>query len=253
MKKIWLIVILVLFLFLTGCYNQSYSIELEFLEDYNSGLVIDLENNTGDLNIVSNNENKVQIKAIVTGRADSQEKAKKIAENIKINSKKSNNVLRISSEKPSRLSNFPGSSSVSYLIKIPVDYSARLKTNTGSINIEEIVGDLEIASNTGNVYIEKVKGNTDIEINTGKIEINEIIGNLNFEGNTGNVSIGFLRGQINGKLNTGNIEGRLELLENSSNKVKTTTGDISLYLLKDNAQHIITETTTGQVRVTSEK
>ena len=249
MKKLILILTLLLLLILTGCQQASFTLEREFEENYSSGLVIDLENNTGDINIENWDKNKVKITAIIIGRADTKIRAEDIANRTEINTRFDNNTLKIRQYLPERPQGLKNSISVSYFIKIPEKFSAGIITNTGNINIEDVSGNLNIKGNTGNINTGVVNGNIDIEINTGTLKLFEVYGDLTIDGNTGDVLIDYLRGQANIDINTGKIKGNLLLEKDSINKIKTSTGDIYLFLYSYDALNLIAKKGTGELSI----
>ena len=231
MKKIFLLLILLLLLILTGCQQNSFTLKREFEENYYSGLVIEPEDNTGDISIENWDKNKVKITAIIIGRADTKIRAEDIANRTEINTRFDNNTLKIRQYLPERPQGLKNSISVSYFIKIPEKFSAGIITNTGNIN-------------TG-----VVNGNIDIEINTGTLKLFEVYGDLTIDGNTGDVLIDYLRGQANIDINTGKIKGNLLLEKDSINKIKTSTGDIYLFLYSYDALNLIAKKGTGELSI----
>ena len=252
MRKILLLLSIFLLLILTGCQFTSFTIENEFEENYYPGMVIDLENNTGDINIENWEKEKVKIIAIITGRADTINRAEKIAQRTEINTRLDNNILKIRQSLPDRIQGYTNSLSVSYIIKIPEDFSANLITNTGDINIENVSGNLNIKGNTGDINTTGViKGNIDIEINTGSLNLFEVYGDLNVDGNTGDVLIDFLMGQIHVEINTGNIKGNLFLENDMSNRIKTNTGNINVNLDHGDSLKLISQNRTGDFSISN--
>jgi hypothetical protein len=98
------------------------------------------------------------------------------------------NVGRISG------SNIFTNSSVDFDVSVPSAASLQLKTNTGSIDVTGISGQMVLTSNTGSITASNgmASGNTQLITNTGSITFNGSIarsGTYQFQTNTGSVEV----------------------------------------------------------------
>ena len=105
------------------------------------------------------------------------------------------------------------STSVEFDITVPSTAVLQLKTNTGSIDVTGVSGQMVLTSNTGSITAigGTVSGNTELITNTGSITFNGSInqtGNYRFETNTGSVNVTLPGGSafhVNASTDTGSI------------------------------------------------
>jgi hypothetical protein len=91
-------------------------------------------------------------------------------------------------------SNFFASTSVDFDVTVPSAATLQLKTNTGSIDVTGIGGQIVLTSNTGSITASNgmASGNTQLITNTGSITFNGSIarsGTYQFQTNTGSVEV----------------------------------------------------------------
>lgn len=89
---------------------------------------------------------------------------------------------------------FMDSASVDFDITVPSAATLQLKTNTGSIDVTGVSGQMMLSSNTGSVAASNgtVSGTTELISNTGSITFNGALdqsGTYRFETNTGSVNV----------------------------------------------------------------
>lgn len=91
-------------------------------------------------------------------------------------------------------SSFFNSASVDFDITVPSAATLQLKTNTGSIDVTGVSGQMMLTSNTGSIQANDgtVSGTTELVTNTGSVTFNGSIdrsGSYRFETNTGSVNV----------------------------------------------------------------
>lgn len=91
-------------------------------------------------------------------------------------------------------SNFFASASVDFDVTVPSTATLQLKTNTGSIDVTGVSGQMVLTSNTGSITANNgmASGNTQLITNTGSITFNGSIatsGTYQFQTNTGSVDV----------------------------------------------------------------
>lgn len=84
--------------------------------------------------------------------------------------------------------------SVDFDVTVPAAAALQLKTNTGSIDVSGVSGQMTLSSNTGSLQVSAgtVKGNTALLTNTGSVTFNGAIaesGTYTFTTNTGSVNV----------------------------------------------------------------
>ena len=113
-----------------------------------------------------------------------------------------------------RGSNFFASTSVDFDVTVPSASTLQLKTNTGSIDVTGVSGQMVLTSNTGSITASNgmVSGNTQLITNTGSITFNGSItrsGTYQFQTNTGTVEMTLPADSVfhlNASTDTGSID-----------------------------------------------
>jgi hypothetical protein len=101
------------------------------------------------------------------------------------------NTVTVNVDRPG---NIFGSSSVDFDLTVPGTTVLQLKTNTGSIDVSGVSGQMALSSNTGSLQVSAgtLEGNTSLTTNTGSVTFDgSITGNgiYTFTTNTGSVNV----------------------------------------------------------------
>ena len=200
-----------------------------------------VETGVGSITVTGADVVDCSVAAEIKVKAENQEKARQLAEQVKIETETSDETLRIKVVKPPDLKKRP--LEVKFTIVAPkqlkVDCTVnvgsirvsqmndRIKasTNVGSVFCKQVVGDITAASNVGSVeveYAETASGaqNIDITTNVGSIELvtpAELSAQVNASTNVGSVKtekpitvVGKVGKSINGTIGSGEGKVRLE-------------------------------------------
>lgn len=103
------------------------------------------------------------------------------------------NIVTVNVDRPTNF-NFVTSTSVEFEVTVPTMATLQLKTNTGSIDVRGVSGQMALTSNTGSLEARDgmVSGTTQLLTNTGSITFTGSIersGTYRFETNTGSVDV----------------------------------------------------------------
>ncbi|MCP4321585.1 MAG: DUF4097 domain-containing protein [Alteromonadales bacterium] len=118
---------------------------------------------------------------------------------------------------------------VTYKITLPESYNVNLDTSGGSIEIEDLKGEVSAHTSGGSISVEDVEGDVNIKTSGGSLTLENIIG------------------EINAKTSGGSI--KLKLADNpiQDTQVKTSGGSITAYLANDVAVDVSAKTSGGRV------
>jgi hypothetical protein len=146
--------------------------------------------------------------------------------------------------------------SVDFDVTVPSSVALQLKTNTGSIDVSGVSGQMMLSSNTGSLQVSggTVKGNTSLVTNTGSVTFNGAItesGAYTFTTDTGSVNVTLPAGSVfhvdasttTGSINTNfpgivvqhqqmtgaQAHGDVGSSPQATITLRTTTGSINLY------------------------
>ena len=113
--------------------------------------------------------------------------------NVTYNQDREGNTITINVERPGN-SNIFGSSSVDFDLTVPGTATLQLKTNTVSIDVIGVSGQLALTSNTGSIEASggRLSGNSQFLTNTGSVTFSGSIsqsGTYQFQTNTGSVDV----------------------------------------------------------------
>lgn len=144
--------------------KQNYSVDTDFAQ------IIEIVNQVGDINIVGTNDKVCEIEAVITAKSKSIEKAKEIAENVKIQSSPVDNCIKITVEKPQD-ENKGNQVVVDLTIKIPKDLQVKVRNQVGNITITSINGCIVVTNDVGNISCKDVKRSLDVKTNVGNAKV----------------------------------------------------------------------------------
>jgi hypothetical protein len=113
--------------------------------------------------------------------------------NVTYSQDREGNTVTVNVERPGNISTF-GSSSVDFDLTVPGTAVLQLKTNTGSIDVTGVSGQLVLTSNTGSVQASNgtLSGNSQLLTNTGSVTFTGALsqtGTYQFQTNTGSVDV----------------------------------------------------------------
>jgi hypothetical protein len=167
---IWLAGSAVICLALTGCdLKEKYERSVEMPLSISAGQKLVVCTDVGSIKVVGSNVQQTGIKAKITGRADTVERAQVIAEAIKIIVENNNDIIVIKIDKPTTIkSNWYA---VDYIIDVPEDISLEYKTDVGSATVSNIKGDIAVSCDVGSITCENVRGKMNLSANVGNIKL----------------------------------------------------------------------------------
>jgi len=117
---------------------------------------------------------------------------------------------------------------VTYKVTLPMSYNVDLNTSGGSIEIENLKGEVDAYTSGGSISLENMHGDVDIKTSGGSLNLDNIIG------------------KIDAKTSGGSIKLKLPKNPTQDSKVKTSGGSITAYLAKDVAVNLYAKTSGGR-------
>lgn len=186
-----------------GKYTKNKVVTKEY--SVNSNATLNISNKFGNIDIISGNSNRIEIKVSITTSGDNEEKVQQRLDQIEIDFSGSANQVSAKTiiEKNSSSWNIWGRKNnvnmeINYLVKMPVTNNVSLSNDYGGINLD------------------KIEGSAIINCDYGKINIGELLNsnnNINID-YTNKSTIDYMKdGDINADYSTLHIErsGRVEL------------------------------------------
>lgn len=169
MKKIMFIMVILCGCIFSGCdLKENYKRTVEMPLQIAPGQQLIVTTDVGSISISKTDDPQYSIKAEITGKGNTNEKAQRVAEsvNIKIENK-TENIVVIKIDKPFEIKS--DWLTVDFYIEAPADINLDCKTDVGSINISDIMGDISAKCDVGSIKCSGVCGRLDLKTDVGEI------------------------------------------------------------------------------------
>jgi DUF4097 and DUF4098 domain-containing protein YvlB len=230
LTKLLLYCLLCLLITVPGCYINVYSSPraryerpVQLSRPMSAGSLFAAKSNDGWITVTGGQTADCNVTATIIARADTDEKARTIAEKTKLKLEQFSNKLTVKLEKPVLLMN----QSVDVQLKAMVtkDCNVELSTDDGDITIENINGEIDIKTDDGSINLSRINGDIQIRGNDGSINIQDVNSNVGLQADKridiqtddGSITISRIRGNIKVRSNDGStgireVAGDVDLL-----------------------------------------
>ncbi len=192
--KITLISIAVCFV-LSGCnLDKRYERTVEMPLSISDGQKLIISTDVGSIKIIGKDVQDGNIKAKITGKGDTVEKAQKVAEdiNITVENNKDTVVIKINKSVGIKSEWYE----TDFTIEVPKNIGLEAKTDVGSITISDIKSDIDASCDVGSIDCKNVCGKANLKTDVGHIsldydpnadskvhaELSVDVGSINFTG-----------------------------------------------------------------------
>jgi len=214
-------ILLALFLFLgihssQALAKEKYEEKFEKTETLAKEGEVTLKNISGRIEVKSWNKNQVRIEALKISKASTLSKAKEGAAKVNIVVEKEDYSIRIETKYPkSKIWGKSVNVSVNYNLLIPDKASIKIKSVSGSVDLEEIGGTVKVDVVSGSVEVKKADKGVDCQTVSGKLILQDIAGDAYLKTVSGKIVVNRIRGSIDAET----VSGGLDLREVSEAKV----------------------------------
>jgi hypothetical protein len=171
-----------------SCANKAKSettVELE--APLAPGSLFEAKTHNGSITINGADVDDCIVTATIVARASTKEKAKELAEEVKIELQPSGNKLITKIDKPDFMIN--RSVSVNLNVTIPNQTDLKLATHNGPIKVENIRGNINNETHNGAVTVSQVAGIIKLKTHNGSITCKEISSNAQIRTHNGRVEV----------------------------------------------------------------
>jgi hypothetical protein len=181
------------------------------------GQTLYLQNNVGKITVNGADVKDCDVTATITAKATTEEKAQKLAEEVRIKLEPSDNKLYIKVEQPDNKSE--QSINIDFDITVPKETALNLTTDVGEINITNITKSIKAETDVGAVHCREISDNIDLQTDVGEVTVlysQTAPGacNANIKTDVGKIDFNAppdLSAQVNFSTNIGSIETDLPL------------------------------------------
>ena len=195
--------------FVTNASAASDDIEQEF--QVSPGGTLTLESDAGAIEIKTWDENRVRVRVRNPG-------------GFEVDMDQSGNDVNVVADSSGGLFGLRRSN-ISFSVDVPIAYNVELNTGGGSIDVDDINGEVEadtsggsirvgvvtggdvnVDTSGGSIDIEKVDGDVVADTSGGSINIGDVTGDVRADTSGGRITIANVQGNINADTSGGNIE-----------------------------------------------
>ncbi len=231
---------------------------------------VDISNISGDITVVSWNQDQVKIEAVKFSEASSLEKAKENAAKVTIEVVQEGNLLRIETKYPKSDKFWGGESvnvSVEYKLWIPEKAALKAHNISGDVTAEAIGGAAALKTVSGDVQLSKAAAGADCNSVSGNVTVTEVTGSAFLKSVSGDVKANLVKGSVEAesvsgdidlldvseapavraKALSGGVQYRGSISKQGNYSLKSHSGDVVLYLPAGSAFDFEAETFSGGI------
>ena len=188
--------------------SSSKKFRIERIEQISAplktGLLFEIENRNGSITITGGKEPECKGTATIEVKADSENDAKYLAEQINIKLESTDKKLSIKVDKPD--TEVPHSVCVNFNLKVPSQTNLNVISRNGEVKLSKIVGDVKGTTRNGSVTINEVTGNLYVQTRNGHIDTTMIIGDMKLLTRNGHIKCREISGDFTGNTRNGKIK-----------------------------------------------
>ena len=214
-----------------GCYIQirgysypraRYERTVQLSRPMSAGTLFAAKSNDGWITVNGSETTDCNVTATIIARADSDEKARTIAEKTKVKLEQFGSKLTVKLEKPILMMNQSVDIQVEAMVVKSCD--VELSTDDGNITIENINGDIDIKTDDGSVSLARIAGDIKVRSDDGSINVQEFNSDVNLQ-RAGWIDIQTDDGSVTMSRVVGNIKVRSD---DGSTRVEEVAGNVNI-------------------------
>jgi DUF4097 and DUF4098 domain-containing protein YvlB len=228
MKKTGWLVVALLLVFSLAAAKEKYEEKFDKTVALAKDGKVDISNISGDIAVLSWNQDQVKIEALKVSQASSLEKAKENAGKVTIEVVQEGNILRIETKYPKSDKFWGGESvnvSVDYKLWIPEKAALKANNISGEIAAEGIGGAAALKAVSGDVQLTKAAGGADCNSVSGNVTASDVTGSAFLKSVSGDIKADLIKGSVEAESVSGDVE-LMGVSEASSVRVKALSGDV---------------------------
>ncbi|MBW7991234.1 MAG: DUF4097 domain-containing protein [Planctomycetes bacterium] len=128
-----------------------------------------LENEVGSITIDGQDVTNCDVTATITVKAPTEEEAKELAEQIKIELEQDGDALTVKITKPRKKRR--RSISISFNITVPKQTALQISSDVGEIRISNITENIKAQTDVGKISCKEISGDIDLKVDVGKVNV----------------------------------------------------------------------------------
>ena len=133
------------------------------------GSILALENDVGSITIDGQDVTNCKVTAAITVKAPTEEEAKDLAEQIKIELEQDGDTLTVKTRKPRKKRR--RSISINFKIIVPKQTALQISSDVGEIQVSNITEDIKAQTDVGKISCKEISGDIDLNVDVGKVNV----------------------------------------------------------------------------------
>lgn len=183
---LWLSVALAGCVSMTGCVPMAkYERTVQLSAPLDAGTLFAAETHNGSITTAGNDTDQCSLTAKIIARANSEEDAKKLADQVKVTLESSGGGLMAKIKKPAFMQG--KSVCVDLDVTVPNQTNLDLNTHNGAVKIADITGRTNAQTHNGSITAQSISGSTNLLTHNGRINCTQISGEAKLETHNGSV------------------------------------------------------------------
>ncbi|MEW5900323.1 MAG: DUF4097 family beta strand repeat-containing protein [Acidobacteriota bacterium] len=148
-----------------------------------------------------------EVKAEIYARGvDSDEMAEFIEDHIRLSLKEKGSTAVLVSEVEHDSFFFSRDARIDVTVRVPLNMNLDIDDGSGSIDIENINGDVYIEDGSGELHVENIQGNLEIDDGSGELEVRGVTGNVEIDDGSGSITVSDVGGSVTVGDGSGSID-----------------------------------------------
>ena len=192
-----------------------------------AGGIFRLHNANGHTHVTGEDRTDIRVSARKVARAESEEAAKALLEEIRIASREIGDALELEVEMP-RKWNRRGH--VNLDVRVPRELRVEVTAVNGRVEVEGVRGPIQIRSSNGSANVHDTVGDIDVATSNAKVSCHCTCGRLVARSSNGKIELDEHRGSVDASTSNGLICASLEQVGKQGVQLATSNGRIVLEL-----------------------
>jgi len=194
--------------------KSEHKRDVELETDMAEGVTVSVETSHSHIYVSGTDEKRCYVKANIRVRAENAEKAREIAEKVKVDFKKFGEHVIIAAFTPQVEEKY--GVYVSYDVRAPRKTNVILKTSHGPVECQNLDGNITASTTYDTVRCSNIRGNLRITTSHDPIECSNIVGDLKLNTTHGQIKLNHITGSVEANTTHAPIEaeyvsGRMDL------------------------------------------
>ncbi|HEK85878.1 MAG: DUF4097 family beta strand repeat-containing protein [Candidatus Saccharicenans sp.] len=249
--------------------REKYEEKFERTEKLTRDGMVMISNVSGDIKFLVWKEEKVKVEAVKYASGTTEAKAKKSANEVKIEVTAEPGLVKIETRYPESKKWFGGDSNVSvdYTIWIPEGASIESKSVSGDVQVDKAGGSVKVSTVSGaliitggkklisakavsgDIKVMEAEGDCELNSVSGDIAVNQVKGSVEAETVSGSIKLQDIREarRVSAKSISGSVEYHGQVLPDGSYKFSTHSGEVKLILPPDSSFDLEASSFSGSV------